>query len=352
MTDRQKLTRRGLLGAAGGATVAGALGPLSGVTAAHADTPRTGDRLDHGFGKGRNIPASNIGIQLFTVRDLVADNELDLPGTFEILADAGYAEFEIGGDYDGRTPSEVRKLAARYGLKVAGNHFGPRAMVQNIWYDPKERARIYEEAHTLGLKAVGTGHSYVAPRTVDGYKEMAAAFNVWGEEAVRNGFEYFYFHNHDVEFTLVKGKPLYDILLEETDPRYVRFELDLGWIEISGQSAYEYISRDPERFPLFHVKDIRWDPNGPRAAQPGTANAGRRYRFVDPGKGDLDWPKIFSALKNPGHHHFFVEHDDAGVDETTDASSPRPLNPPGSANTAWTGRKYLGDLKIPRRGRS
>jgi hypothetical protein len=118
-----------------------------------------------------------------------------MPGTFEILADAGYAEFEIGGDYDGRRPAQVRQLAETYGLRVAGNHFGPRSIIQNIWYDPNERARIYQEAHAMGLRAVGTGHSYTAPRTVDGYKEMAAAFNVWGEEAVRNGFEYFYFHN-------------------------------------------------------------------------------------------------------------------------------------------------------------
>ncbi|MFE2941705.1 sugar phosphate isomerase/epimerase family protein [Streptomyces sp. NPDC059255] len=345
-------SRRGLLGAAGGAAVAGALGPLSGVAAADsARHPQGGRNEDYGFGKGGDLPLDRIGIQLFTVRDLLADNELDLSRTFEMLADAGYAEFEIGGDYDGRTPAQLRKLADAHGLKVAGNHFGPRGMVENIWYDPKERARIYEEAHALGLKAVGTGHSYTAPRTVDGYKRMAAAFNVWGREAVRNGFDYFYFHNHDVEFTLVDGVPLYDILLEETDPRYVKFELDLGWIEISGQSAYEYISRDPERFPLFHVKDIRWDPNGNREAQPGTANAGKRFFFTDPGKGDVDYPRIFSALKNPAHHHFLVEHDDAGNDETADENSPRPLNPAGSANTAWTGRKYLANLEISRRKR-
>ena len=178
---------------------------------------------------------------------------------------------------------------------------------------------------------------------------MAAAFNVWGRDAVRNGFRYFFFHNHDVEFTLVDGRPLFDILLEETDPRYVKFEIDLGWLEVSGQSAYEYIRRDPSRFPMFHVKDIRWDPNGPRVAAAGTANAGRRFFFTDLGKGVIDWPKIFSALRDPGRHHYFVEHDDAGDDETVDATSPRPRNPAGSANTAWTGRKYLANLEIPRR---
>jgi sugar phosphate isomerase/epimerase len=353
VTDSRTLSRRGLIGAAGGAAALGALAPWAGVAGAHRDRRRgAGRNEDYGFGKGGDIPLDRIGIQLFTVRDLFADNELDMPGTFEVLVDAGYAEFEIGGDYDGRTPAEVRAIADAYGLRIAGNHFGPRALIQNTWYDPSERARFFEEAHTLGFRQIGTGHSYIAPRTVDGYKEMAEAFNVWGEDAVRNGFRYFYFHNHDVEFTLVDGKPLYDILLEETDPRYVKFELDLGWIEVSGQSAYDYLRRyGPSRFPLFHVKDIRWDPNGPRAAAPGTANAGRTFFFADLGKGVVDWPRIFSALRNPKDHHFFVEHDDAPADETADATSPRPRNPAGSANTAWTGRKYLANLEIPRRRR-
>ena len=222
-----------------------------------------------------------------------------MPGTFEVLGDAGYAELEFGGDYDGRTPTEARGLAESYGLKVASNHFGPRTLIQNTWYDPGERARFFEEAHALGLEAIGTGHSYIAPRTVDGYKEMAAAFNVWGEDAVRNGFRYFFFHNHDVEFTIVNGRPLYDILLEETDPRYVKFELDLGWIEVAGQTAYEYLRRDPGRFPLFHVKDIRWDPNGPRAAARARPTPAGPFFFADLGKGVVDWPKIFSALRNP-----------------------------------------------------
>jgi sugar phosphate isomerase/epimerase len=351
MTDSHTLTRRRLIGAAGGAAAIGALGPFAGVVGAHGGGRRDARRNeDYGFGKGGDIPLDRIGIQLFTVRDLFADNELDMPGTFEVLADAGYAEAEVGGDYDGRNPAQVREIAEAHGITIAGNHFGPRALIQNTWYDPSQRAQFFEEAHALGLRQIGTGHSYIAPRTIDGYKEMAAAFNVWGEDAVRNGFEYFYFHNHDVEFTLVNGKPLYDILLEETDPRYVKFELDLGWIEVSGQSAYDYLRRyGPSRFPLFHVKDIRYDPTGPRAAAAGTANAGKTFYFADLGKGVIDWPKIFSALKKPNDHHFFVEHDDAGTDETADATSPRPRNPAGSANTAWTGRKYLANLDIPGR---
>jgi sugar phosphate isomerase/epimerase len=344
VTESRRLTRRAALAGAGAAAAAGALGTRAPVAGAHG---RDGD--GHGFGRGGDIPLDRIGLQLFTVRDLLADNELDLPGTFEILADAGYAEIELGGDFDGRTPAEVRSIAEACGLKIAGNHFGPRQLIRNTWYDPRERAKFFADAHALGLEQVGTGHSYDAPRTVDGYKAMAEAFNVWGQDARRNGFRYFYFHNHDVEFTLAGGRPLYDILLEETDPRYVKFELDLGWIEVSGQSAYEYLRRYGDRFSLFHVKDIQWVPSSVRQAAPGTANAGKPFVFANVGKGVIDWRKVFSALKRPSDHHYFVEHDDAGDDETLDATSPRPRNPAGSANTAWTGRKYLANLEIPRR---
>ena len=226
---------------------------------------------DYGFGPGGDIPLDRIGIQVFTVRDLLADNELDMPGTFEVLRDAGYAELEFGGDYDGRTPTEARRLAESYGLRVASNHFGPRTLIQNTWYDPAERARFFEEAHALGLEAIGTGHSYIAPRTVEGYREMAAAFNVWGQDAVRNGFRYFFFHNHDVEFTIVNGRPLFDILLEETDPRYVKFELDLGWMSVAGADPYEYIRRDPEPVP-----DV------PRQGHPLGSRTGRGWRQPAP----------------------------------------------------------------------
>jgi sugar phosphate isomerase/epimerase len=352
-----KLSRRQFVGAAGGAAAAVSVGPLAGVAEAHHggwdrdNGGRTGNE-DYGFGKGGDIPLDRIGIQLFTIRDLFADNELDMPGAFEMLVDAGYAGFEIGGDYDGRTPDQVRELADAYGLKPFGNHFGPRSSGPNTWYDPNERARFFEEAHALGFKVVGTGSDYGAPPTVDGYKAMAEAFNVWGEDAVRNGFRYFYFHNHDREFRWVDGRPLYDVLLEESDPRYVKFELDIGWIEVAGESTYEYLRRwGSSRFPLFHVKDIRWDENGPRTAAAGTVNGGRRFFFADVGKGVLDWPRIFSALKDPRDHYYIVEHDDAGSDETADASAPRPRNPAGSANTAWTSRKYLANLELPKRGR-
>jgi sugar phosphate isomerase/epimerase len=75
----------------------------------------------------------------------------------------------------------------------------------------------------------------------------------------------------------------------------------------------------------------------------------RPYWLRDVGKGDIDFAKIFSALRDLDDHVYHVEHDDAGSDETADSSSPRPRNPAGSANTSWVSRKYLAELEVPRR---
>jgi sugar phosphate isomerase/epimerase len=338
MSQGRGVSRRGLLGAAGGAAAMGALGPMT--TVARGEGDRCGDR---GFGRG-DLPLSKIGIQLYTVRDLLADNELDLPGTFEMLADAGYAEVEIGGTFDDRTAADFRALADQYGLKPEGSHVPGGG---NSWRN--DRAQIFADAAALGLKYVGIASPPPnTPATHDGFKAMAEEFNTWGAEAREHGLK-FYFHNHPGDFALDGGTPIYDTLLEETDRRLVWFELDIAWIEAGGQSAFEYVKDDPWRYPLFHVKDIRWDPAGPRRTPDDVAQPGRPFWLVDVGKGDIDFARIFSALRDLDHHHYFVEHDDAPDDETPEESSPKPRNPAGSANTSWVSRKYLANLDVPGR---
>ena len=263
-----------------------------------------------------------------------------------MLADAGYAEVEIGGTYDERTAGQFRALANQYGLKPEGNHV-PSAGA--TWRT--NRAQIFADAAALGIRYVGIAIPTAGtPRTHEGYKAMAEEFNTWGAEARQHGLR-FYFHNHPDDFTLDGGTPIYDTLLEETDRRLVWFELDIAWIEAGGQSAFEYVREDPSRYPLFHVKDIRWDPAGPRITPATVAQPNRRFWLVDVGKGDIDFARIFSALRDLDDHHYFVEHDDAPDDETPTSASPRPRNPAGSANTSWTSRKYLAELEVRRRRR-
>jgi sugar phosphate isomerase/epimerase len=362
MSEESQLSRRGFLGAAGGAAAVGALGPMTAVAGA--------DKRGHGRGHGHDhddhddrgrgdLPASRIGLQLFTVRDNLADNELDLTGTFEMLGDAGYALVEVGGSYDGRTPAQVRELARQYGMRPEGMH-PPQG--GSRWTTPEGRQAIYTESQQLGLRYVGAAsppNGYT--RDTAGFTRMAADFNTWGAEARAKGLK-FYFHNHPEDFALdPSGDPIYDILLEETDPRLVFFEMDIAWVVGGGQDPYAYLRRyGAHRFPLFHVKDLTFTPpppppapvadRPPRTTPANVAKPGRPYWLKDVGKGEIDFAHIFSALRDTGDHYYFVEHDDAPDDETVDPAI-RPRNPAGSANTSWTSAKYLLNLRVSRRRR-
>ena len=290
------------------------------------------------------IPANRIGVQLFTLRDLLSDDMLGLEGTLELLRDVGISNIELPGTFLGRSPRALRELAAEYGVRIAGNHFGPRSMNgENRWYDDSGRAEIFREAKELGLQYVGTGHYYNVPLTVDGFRQFAQKLNTWGADASAADLK-FYYHNHDGEFTRIGGRPLFDILLEETDPELVYLQLDLGWAAIAGEDIYEIVRQHQQRFPYFHVKDFRFNAGGPRETKPNTLASGRNFSFSDVGKGQIDWARLFGGLDDQSQHIYMIERDDAGNDEMDEGSLARPTNPAGSANTVWVSYQYLTTL--------
>jgi sugar phosphate isomerase/epimerase len=66
----------------------------------------------------------------------------------------------------------------------------------------------------------------------------------------------FGYHNHNFEFKeTLNGKQLYDIILDNTDPKLVVQQLDMGNLFGTGVDAREIIKKHPGRFVSLHVKD-------------------------------------------------------------------------------------------------
>jgi sugar phosphate isomerase/epimerase len=126
-------------------------------------------------------------------------------------------------------------------------------------------------------------------------KELAQRFNAIGKRAKDAGLRYGY-HNHNVEFKAVEGTVPLELLLSETDPSLVDFEMDAYWVTQGGGDPLALINKFPGRFRLLHAKD----------ASPAPELAMR-----DVGSGIIDWKKIFSERKKAGIEHVFVERDDA-----------------------------------------
>lgn len=242
-----------------------------------------------------------VGLQLYTVRDLM---KKDFMGTIAQVAHIGYREVEFAG-YFGHTPQEIRSILKENGLTAPSVHVD-YSTVEKKWPETLETA-----------KAIG--HSFVvcpwidqSQRNPDGLKRVAQLFNQAGEGAQKAGIQFAY-HNHAFEFEPLESlgnKPLYDVLLAETDPKLVKMEMDLCWITVGGADPIKYFDQYPGRFPLVHVKD--WTKKGPAGNDYGGATGGRAVggHMEDVGQGEIDWKRIFAQSDKAGIQHYIVENDE------------------------------------------
>ena len=262
----QRRTRREFLTALGGSLAVLGAG-------------RTGDFL-----APRAERLTRIGVQLYTVR---REMQRDVAATLARVARIGYREVEFAG-YFGRRPNDIRALLDAHGLVSPSAHSADMATIRTRW------SQALEDAHVMGqqyLVCASLPRSDTA--TGDDWKRTAAFFNQAGEQALRAGIHLGY-HNHNAEFApLGSGDTSgYDILLDETDPRYVKQQMDLYWIVKAGKDPLAYFAKYPGRYFSVHVKDM--------AASGDMADAGA---------GQLPFPTYFVAARKAGVTHHFVEHD-------------------------------------------
>ncbi|MEV5436848.1 sugar phosphate isomerase/epimerase [Streptomyces sp. NPDC052682] len=309
-----RLTRRGMLGVAAGATAAALLGSAS-APATAADTAAAHR------GRGRPVlPPGRLGIQLYSLRDKVST--LGFAPVFAELEKYGYDEVEFAGYTQGSagpiTLTQLRRLARNHGLTPIGSHVGYHSDDPNAYTFAQNLTKVLDDAEALGLKHIGTAAGpFRYGSTVDAVKRAAEDFNTYGAAARARGMK-FYQHNHSEEFSFAADNPkvrLYDVLLAETDPGLVHLEMDIYWAYV-GQFRFsrrpdgtpapfeplDYVLKQPHRYPLFHVKDGESDPSNPYG-----------YRMVDVGDGDIDYQRFISAVTRlRGHrlaHHWQAEHD-------------------------------------------
>lgn len=148
------------------------------------------------------------------------------------------------------------------------------------------------------------------PRTADDVKQEAARYNKFGKLAQKYGIKLL-IHNHTVEFIPTKdtNELPYTIMLAETDPALVVFQMDIGWASVAGQNPIELFNQHPGRFVLWHVKDVAGLKCLPPVPDEGARMA--EARLVPVGLGDIDYGEIFKHADVAGMKHFCIEQDSA-----------------------------------------
>lgn len=230
----------------------------------------------------------DIGLQLYSVRDAMLT---DAVGTLKKLAAIGYKELESAGsqkgNYYGLSPKEVKQVCSDLGLTMRSGH----VHINESWQ------KSVDEAAEIGQEYLVCSSLPSSGQTIDNYKKVADIFNKAAEDCKKAGITFGY-HNHDYEFDKVNGKVLYDVLLENTDPDLVKMELDLGWVVVTGNDPLVYFEKFPNRFPLWHLKDMKKEV----------------HESTEFGKGQIDIKKMLQHAKKSGMKYFFVEQEEYAGD--------------------------------------
>jgi sugar phosphate isomerase/epimerase len=250
-----------------------------------------------------------IGLQLYTVKSSM---EEDPAATLKKLREIGFGVVESAG-LGKLSSKQFRQLLDDSGLACPSAH---------LQFDVDNLGPTFEDAHALGAK-YGTSGSLRLPAaeskravaaskpgmSLDDAKRTAEIANRIGEAAKHAGLQYAY-HNHDAEFADQGGGAIgYDLLLRETDPELVKFEIDCGWMIFGGRNPVDYFKKYPNRFPMIHVKDYL-APNDKSAAAPGAAAGGTaEMRGAELGHGVIDYKPIFAAAGKAGLRHYFAEQE-------------------------------------------
>jgi sugar phosphate isomerase/epimerase len=265
---------------------------------------------------------SRLGVNLFSIPKLL---ENDCAGTMQMLARIGYREIEFFGPYDfspgeekerwqaitpslgfngsgffGKDLKEVKTILDDNGLSSPSMHSALPTLLNNM-------EALADAANTLGATYV-TLPSAETQATLDGYKQQAEQFNAIGESARKNGVRFAY-HNHGNGLKPVDGTIPFELIMANTDPKNVFFQMDIFWMTAGGVDVIQYLDKYKGRFRLMHVKDMSektgfsgdgGDPSQWIALFPFLANAG---------DGVLDLKAIIAAAKTSGVEHFIVERD-------------------------------------------
>ncbi len=234
----------------------------------------------------RSVGQIPIGVQLYSVRH---ELDQDFEGTLRALAEMGLDGVEFA-DYHGHSAAEIRNILDKYGLESHGSH-----IMFDIFDDDRFDETI-EFHETLGNKNFiirwipeedwNTRDAFL--RTLEAYNEVVERLEPHGK---RLGY-----HNHDYIFDTYDDKTLWDIMVENTDERFI-MQFDTANAAAVDVDPEEVIRRNPGRTPSMHVKAYS-----------------EENEAAVVGDDDLNWPGIIDAAEQIGGiEKYILEYEIEGV---------------------------------------
>lgn len=238
----------------------------------------------------------HLGLQLYSLRVQTKENTT---GALDLAKSYGVKEVELAGT-GSLTPEQFAAELKSRGFTPVSGHFGYALFEKDI-------GAVIRDAKILGLKFVIVPYPSLGKDklfTEEVAHATAAKFNEWGAACKKAGLRFGY-HPHGLEFRPTaagNGETMFDILVRETKPDLVTYEMDVYWVYITGANPAKLLAKYPDRWSLLHIKDMLKDfPIGVHTGgSPATAK-------VTVGDGQINWAEVLTAAQKIGVQHYFLE---------------------------------------------
>lgn len=231
-------------------------------------------------------------LQLYSLRDMLQEDGvnamLDKANAF------GFKYVEVAG-LGNLSPTQFKAQLDRRGLVPIGTLLPYRRVRDDI-------QGVIRDAKALGVPYVGCA-AIERNGVFDEKKcrEAAAVFNRAGTALAEHGIK-FYYHNHGYEFQPYGQGTLFDLLVAETDPKTVFFQMDVLWTVFPGQDPVRLLEKYPKRWLLMHLKDLQ------KGVELGSLTGKTdKKNSVALGTGQVDWPPLLRAAQKVGVQYYIIE---------------------------------------------
>ena len=253
---------------------------------------------------------AKINLQMYSFTDGTMDDSRE---NLKMAAQMGFDGVELFGPNFEIPVEEMKEILKENNLEPISLHAPMTDMVPDL----------IPYAAGLGMKFIGIGMQVMM--NDDEVHAFAKRLNELGEECHKSGLMLTY-HNHTPEFAPCGDERIIDVLIKETNPDYVSFEMDAGWVAAAGFDPLDMIAAYPGRIKLIHIKEsdkvigalppmdfskIPRDENGAPIFSDELRKEMEEQKKINcpAGKGLVDWAKLQKAADADGCQAYIVERE-------------------------------------------
>ena len=220
--------------------------------------------------------------------------EIDVAATLDTIKSLGIADMEFSNLF-GTTPKALRAMLDERGIKCSSYGVSYDALVNST-------DEVGQNANILGASFVRVAWiPHTGSFTLANAYKAATDFNKAGKRLKNKYGITFCYHNHGYEFESYNDDTLFDYLMQNTNPKYVSYEMDILWTFFPGVDPAELLRKYGSRFKLMHLKDLKKGVQGDFSGKTSTEND------VALGTGQINIPEVLKAAKEVGIQHYYIE---------------------------------------------